>query len=148
MKATLKFAEGGLQLDSTTIRGAALTENINGQALQPLSRGDLVEVTITAPVDKEPILNILGDTTGAPTIYAPDPLRYTSDPTGATGGTYYTTFNMQEEDVTVEVRYEPIPPEDERFVKLTVVGDLGSGDAQLTDSRGNHTTIDLSLIHI
>ena len=51
-------------------------------ALQPLSRGDLVEVTITAPVDKEPILNILGDTTGAPTIYAPDPLRYTSG-TGA-----------------------------------------------------------------
>ena len=57
-----------------------------------------------------------------------------------TSNVYTTSFTMQDEDVTVDVRFEDEPGPDERYVTLTVRGPAGSGDAEMSDSNAVPTT--------
>ena len=90
-------------------------------------------MTITAPAGKIPVLNVLGDSTYAPHPFTPNPMVETSN-------VYTTSFTMQDEDVTVDVRFEDEPGPDERYVTLTVRGPAGSGDAEMSDSNAVPTT--------
>ena len=134
LKATLSYDDttGGVV---EIVSGTLTAVSSNGQFLEPLYTADKVDVTITPPAGKVPVLQVTGDTTGAVHTYVPDPMTETA-------GVYTTAFTMQNEDVTVKVLFTDAPDPDERFVKLTVQGPDHSGQAHLADPAGQTTTPD------
>ena len=131
LKATLRYEEGSVEINKSGDTANVVTGD--GSALRPLYKTDKVDVKITAPSGKVPVLTVSGDATGAVYVYAPDPMT-------EVGGEYRTSFTMQNEDVTVKVVYTEEPAEDERTAQLNVAGPMNSGSAEMHDGTGAYTT--------
>ena len=128
LKATLSYDDtngGVVEIKSGTL--APVTGN--GGVLEPLYTADMVDVTITPPADKVPVLHVKDVPSNLYHPFGPDPMNESS-------GIYTTAFTMQNEDVIVETRFEAPLEENERYVTLTVQGPANSGEAEMTDPNG------------